>query len=112
MRYRSKPYTYSNGTKRHAKRVKSYYKYQHRKKETSSEYLRRIGIEEHKEVKRITRLLIAKHGAVCAICGKEIRNKKELTLDHIRPKSKGGATVLENCQLACRECNERKGNKY
>lgn len=35
----------------------------------------------------------------------------ELTIDHIKPWSKGGRTVLSNAQLLCRACNSRKGNK-
>lgn len=101
--------TYSNGPKRKRKRIQAF---KNRHKETPEEYLRRTGIAERREVKRITRLLLDQHGAVCAICGKQIWNKKDLTLDHIKPLSKGGATILENCQLACRECNEKKGNKY
>ena len=30
--------------------------------------------------------------------------------DHITPWSKGGKTVLENCQILFKECNRRKSN--
>lgn len=93
-------------------RVYKRVKYQKRRKETPAEYLKRNAIREHREVQRITRLLIDRYGAKCAICGKEIRNKKDLTLDHIKPLSKGGLTTLENCQLACRKCNSQKGDKW
>lgn len=66
---------------------------------------------ELKQRKFIKKQLIAEHGAVCAICGKEIRNMKELSIDHIVPQSKGGLTVKENCQLACQKCNSRKGDQ-
>ncbi|WP_415272122.1 HNH endonuclease [Candidatus Pelagibacter sp. Uisw_121] len=36
----------------------------------------------------------------------------ELTVDHKKPWSKGGPTVLSNAQLLCRPCNSKKGNKY
>ena len=31
--------------------------------------------------------------------------------DHITPWREGGRTVIENCQMLCRECNRRKGGK-
>ncbi|MBQ0114275.1 MAG: DUF262 domain-containing protein [Bacteroidales bacterium] len=31
--------------------------------------------------------------------------------DHITPWRDGGKTVIENCQMLCRECNRRKGAK-
>lgn len=36
---------------------------------------------------------------------------EELTVDHKKPWSKGGRTVLSNAQLLCRACNSRKGAK-
>jgi hypothetical protein len=35
----------------------------------------------------------------------------EMEADHIVPWSKGGHTVIENCQLLCRDCNRRKSAK-
>ena len=35
----------------------------------------------------------------------------EMEADHITPWSKGGHTVIENCQLLCRDCNRRKSAK-
>ncbi|MGO5282187.1 HNH endonuclease signature motif containing protein [Catenibacterium mitsuokai] len=31
------------------------------------------------------------------------------TGDHIIPWSKGRKTVIENCQMLCRDCNLKKG---
>lgn len=36
---------------------------------------------------------------------------EELTVDHIKPWSLGGRTVLSNAKLLCRACNSRLGNR-
>ena len=46
----------------------------------------------------------------CAICGKTFEFE-EMHADHIKPWSKGGATVPENCQMLCRDCNLKKSDK-
>ena len=46
----------------------------------------------------------------CAICG-QLFYGNELTVDHIKPWSKGGRTVISNAQLLCRACNSTKSNK-
>lgn len=46
----------------------------------------------------------------CGICGKEIKDEKESTIDHIIPLSKGGADKRHNMQLAHNDCNNKKGN--
>ena len=43
----------------------------------------------------------------CAICG----STKDLQIDHIYPKSKGGSDVEGNLQVLCAKCNIKKGNK-
>ena len=37
--------------------------------------------------------------------------KKDLTFDHLLPKSKGGITDWENVVTACSTCNVKKGGK-
>ena len=46
----------------------------------------------------------------CAHCGKEF-DIVFMEGDHIKPWREGGRTVIENCQMLCRECNRRKGSK-
>ena len=43
----------------------------------------------------------------CQYCG----NKKDLTFDHLLPKSRGGITDWENVVTACSTCNVKKGGK-
>lgn len=45
-------------------------------------------------------------GFKCQYCG----NEKELTLDHLIPKAKGGKTSWNNLVTACKSCNSKKGN--
>lgn len=46
----------------------------------------------------------------CCYCGTSI-NKKNATMDHVHPLSKGGKTNWENIVTACGPCNSRKGNE-
>lgn len=43
----------------------------------------------------------------CGYCG----SKKNLTVDHIYPKSKGGQNKWENLMTCCFQCNAQKGDK-
>ena len=47
---------------------------------------------------------------ICPLCGKEF-DYEFMEGDHITPWREGGRTVIENCQMLCRECNRRKGAK-
>tara|TARA_R100001594_G_scaffold146245_2_gene197427 strand:+ start:679 stop:1206 length:528 start_codon:yes stop_codon:yes gene_type:complete len=46
----------------------------------------------------------------CQYCGKT-PTKKNTTIDHVIPVSKGGETSYENCVTACYKCNNKKNNK-
>ena len=37
--------------------------------------------------------------------------ERDLTRDHVIPKSRGGRDVWTNVVSACRRCNQRKGNR-
>ena len=43
----------------------------------------------------------------CQYCG----SSKNLTLDHVIPRSKGGKTSWSNLVTACQSCNTRKGDR-
>lgn len=34
-----------------------------------------------------------------------------LTIDHVKPVSKGGTNTMDNVQILCYSCNRRKGNR-
>lgn len=43
----------------------------------------------------------------CQYCG----SKRQLTIDHVIPRSKGGKTTWTNLVTACHRCNVKKGDK-
>ena len=47
-------------------------------------------------------------GRKCAYCGSTKKDRYEL--DHIVPKTRGGADRVSNLVVACRECNAQKSN--
>ena len=58
---------------------------------------------------RLTRReVFARDQQRCQYCG---RADKELTLDHVMPRHRGGPHAWENLVAACRSCNHRKGGR-
>lgn len=51
--------------------------------------------------------IMKRDGFKCMYCG----DTKNLTVDHVFPKSKGGKTTWENLVTACNSCNNLKDNK-
>ncbi len=54
------------------------------------------------------RAVFARDGFHCQYCSKKTR---ELTLDHVMPRSKGGPHIWENVVSACIPCNHRKAGQ-
>ena len=46
----------------------------------------------------------------CQYCGAQ-PGPESLTVDHVRPRSRGGVSTWENCVLACLDCNRRKADR-
>ncbi|MBC6428669.1 MAG: DUF262 domain-containing protein [Cellvibrionales bacterium] len=51
-----------------------------------------------------------RQNGICAETG-EHYPIEEMEADHITPWSKGGKTIVENCQMLHKDCNRRKSNK-
>ena len=56
------------------------------------------------------KMVLARDNYTCQYCGRQFP-KSELTIDHVIPKSRGGETTWDNVVVACRRCNQRKGNR-
>ena len=57
--------------------------------------------------RKITRRAVfARDGWQCQYCG----SKANLTVDHVIPRSKGGASTWDNIVASCAPCNRRKGD--
>ena len=60
---------------------------------------RRLRVNRHRIYRR--------DGNKCVYCG----TSKQLTIDHVIPKSKGGRNTWENLVTCCTKCNLKKGDK-
>jgi 5-methylcytosine-specific restriction endonuclease McrA len=65
----------------------------------------RIPRDTHR--RKITRRAVfARDGWTCQYCG----SRAQLTVDHVVPRSKGGASTWDNIVASCAPCNRRKGD--
>jgi 5-methylcytosine-specific restriction endonuclease McrA len=53
--------------------------------------------------------VFVRYGFRCGYCGKKFP-QRQLTRDHVVPKSKGGQTTPENLAASCKPCNNRKAD--
>jgi len=44
----------------------------------------------------------------CVYCGYRSASGKNLTIDHVLPRSRGGGSTYKNCVTACKTCNNFK----
>ena len=65
------------------------------------------------EWKSLRSAAIRKFGNRCGICGVEIVRSVDVTVDHVRPRSKFPELALDssNLQVLCRSCNSQKGDR-
>ncbi|MGB7271898.1 MAG: HNH endonuclease [Geitlerinemataceae cyanobacterium] len=65
-----------------------------------------------KQKRRKKQQLIHEYGYCCWWCRKALLYQ-QLTIEHLKPKSKGGSNNLENLRLACSPCNQgRRDSLY
>lgn len=59
-----------------------------------------------------TRLAIyLRDGLACAWCGQSVEDGAQLTLDHCKPRSKGGSNLPTNLVTSCFKCNTSRGTR-
>lgn len=63
-----------------------------------------------KEVKFTRHNIFERDHNTCQYCGK-VFDRRDLNLDHVLPREKGGLTSWENIVCSCIRCNTRKGNR-
>lgn len=79
--------------------------------EEMAKYAEELRVTARRMLKEdVPRILYKEQGERCALCNERQRNRKNMALDHIIPRAKGGKTSFRNLQLACRACNEEKGS--
>jgi len=74
---------------------------------TPRQYLFNLETLSSSEAKRLWRSKIKqKWNYECAYCGSD----KDLTIDHIVPRSKGGTDFTKNVVCCCHDCNQSKSH--
>ncbi|MCC6352264.1 MAG: HNH endonuclease [Verrucomicrobiae bacterium] len=63
-----------------------------------------------KEVKFTRQNVFERDKSTCQYCGRGF-DRKDLNLDHVIPRDRGGRMTWENIVCSCVECNTRKGNR-
>lgn len=56
-------------------------------------------------------LVVKAQGWVCSGCGERMDRKRQVQIDHIKPKVKGGDNNLGNLMCLCWECNSAKAGR-
>lgn len=63
-----------------------------------------------KDVKYSRENIFHRDNFECQYCG-HTKTAKDLTIDHVFPKSRGGKSTWDNIVAACRSCNTKKDNR-
>ncbi len=76
-------------------------------RQTPDDYLFNLEVTSSSDAKRMWRERIKENwNYECAYCGSD----EDLTLDHVTPRSHGGADRSDNVVCACHGCNQEKGH--
>ena len=67
------------------------------------------GLQKRK-VRFTRRNIFERDDYTCQYCGRQ-PPERELSLDHVVPRSRGGSSTWDNLVVACVRCNDRKGSR-
>ena len=74
------------------------------------EFLFNLEAMTSSEARRLHRQAIIAHfDATCVYCGIK-HEPNELTLDHVKPRCRGGDSFTKNLVPSCKKCNQAKGS--
>lgn len=62
-----------------------------------------------RQFKDLYRMSIKIETVYCCLCGKPIIKEKELSIEHLMPRSRGGVDEMGNWGIAHKKCNQQKG---
>ena len=65
-----------------------------------------VRVPYRREVPLTRRAVLDRDAHTCVYCG-----GRADTIDHVRPRSRGGAHIWTNVVAACARCNHRKGDR-
>jgi 5-methylcytosine-specific restriction endonuclease McrA len=68
--------------------------------------VRYVKVPHHRRVPPTRRAIFARDGHRCQYCEAPAES-----IDHVLPRSRGGANIWENVVACCRRCNIRKGDR-
>jgi 5-methylcytosine-specific restriction endonuclease McrA len=68
-----------------------------------------LGMNWIRQEKRLA--IYLRDGMACCYCGHSQEDGAQLTLDHLRPRSKGGSNHESNLVTCCHRCNSSRGNR-
>lgn len=88
---------------------KLYYLYNMKATSTQKPAKRTQGMNWISQHKRLA--IYLRDGIACCYCGACVTDGAKLTLDHIKPYSKGGGNEATNLVTCCDRCNSSRGNR-
>lgn len=68
-----------------------------------------MGMNWIRQEKRLA--IYARDGFACCWCGECVENGASLSLDHVKPHSKGGSNDHTNLVTCCSRCNSSRGDR-